>query len=194
MTNTSTNSTIAVESTSNSTTSNSSRSIHDSDIFVIACYVFIAIFGCVNNIIIIVIIVKNVSLQTLYNYLLLNLAVADLLSSLFSIGKFIFVVHADKTGGLSELEATIICSFFTIVIYSMIFLSILTLTAIAMERYFGIVKPFIHRNITTKRLRYFLLIAWGSALSAPATFYGELEMHKERFVDLNFFQAGMNDC
>ena len=157
------------------------RRIRSSDIPVYACYVIISITGCVCNGITVAIMARNSSLHTLYNYLLLNLAIADLISSVFSIITFIIILSADQSSGLSDLSATLVCRFFTVVIYCSIILSVVTLTAISLERYLGIVKPLIHRNMTRKRLKYFLLFAWPSAIFGPAILSGELRMDETSY-------------
>ena len=157
------------------------RSIQSSDIPVYVCYSIISLTGCVCNGITVAVMVRNPWLHTLYNYLLLNLAIADLISSVFSIVEFTIILCADQSNGLSDLSATLICRFFTIVIYCSIILSVVTLTAISLERYFGIVKPLVHRNMTRKRLKYFLLFAWPSAIFGPMVLSGELKMEEASY-------------
>lgn len=99
--------------------------------------------------------VKNPSLHTLYNFLLLNLAVVGLLSRIVSIGKFIMILHANKTGVPSHVIETVTCQIFTTVIYFGILLSILTLTAIALERYFWYRETFYTPEHDEKTLKYF---------------------------------------
>ena len=157
------------------------RKIENSDIPVYVCYAIISIIGCICNAVTIVVMAWNPSLHTLYNYLLLNLAVADLFSSIFSVVKLIVIVCIDQSIGLSDLSPTLICRFFTITIYCSIVLSVLTLTAISLERYFGIIKPLVHRNMTTNRLKYFLLFAWPTAIFGPAILSGELTMDETTY-------------
>ena len=157
------------------------RQIQNSDIPVFVCYAIISVIGCVCNGITIVVMAYSPWLHTLYNFLLLNLAVADLISSTFSIVKLVVVICVDQSNALSDLSATLICQFFTITIYCSIILSVVTLTAISLERYFGIVKPLIHRNMTTNRLKYFLLFAWPTAVLGPLVLSGELEMDQTTY-------------
>ena len=66
-------------------------------------------------------------------------------------------------------------------IYYSIVLSIMTLTAISLERYFGIDKPLVHPNMTTYRLKYFLFFAWPTAFIGPVIFSRELIMDKTTY-------------
>lgn len=157
------------------------RSIQSSDILVYVCYCTISVTGCICNGITVAVMVHNPWLHTLYNYLLLNLAIADLISSVFSTVKFTIILYADQSNGLSNLSETLICRFFTIVIYCSIILSVVTLTAISLERYFGIVKPLVHRKMTSKRLKYFLLFAWPAAIFGPMVLSGELRMEETSY-------------
>ena len=161
--------------------SSNRRRIEPSDIPVFACYAAIAVTGCICNSLTITVMVHNPALHTLYNFLLLNLAIGDLISSAFSIAKFIIIVCADQSDGLSDLSAILICRFFTTIIYFSIILSVLTLAAISLERYFGIVKPIVHRNMTTKRLKYFLVFTWVITIAGPALISGQMRMEKTRY-------------
>ena len=106
----------------------------------------------------IVVMAWNPSVHTLYNYLLLNLAVADLFSSIFSAVKLIVIACIDQSIGFSDLSTTLICRFFTITIYCCIVLSVLTLAAISLERYFGIIRPLVHRNNDIKPPEVFPIV------------------------------------
>ena len=167
------------------------RQIQNSDIPVYVCYAIISVIGCICNGVTIVVMTCSPWLHTIYNFLLLNLAVADLISSIFSIVKLVVIICVNQSNGLSDLSTTMICRFFTIMIYYSIVLSIMTLTAISLERYFGIVKPLVHRNMTTNRLKYFLLFAWPTAIFGPAIFSGELIMDKTTYYC--FFSSDEKD-
>ncbi|XP_028393223.1 cysteinyl leukotriene receptor 1-like [Dendronephthya gigantea] len=157
------------------------RQIQASDIPVLICYGLIAVIGFVCNGITIAVMARNPTLHTIYNKLLLNLAAADLISNIFSIAKIIIILSVNQSGGISDLFAEIVCRLFTTIIYFCILLSVVTLTAIALERYFGIVKPLVHRNMTPKRLTYFVVFAWISSLVAPAIISEQMEMDKTTY-------------
>lgn len=167
------------------------RQIQPSDIPIFTCYCLIFTTGFICNSLTIAVMACNPALHTLYNFLPLNLAVGDLISCIFSIAKLIFVLCADKSGGLSDLGAILVCRFFTTVIYFSIILSVLTVTAISIERYFGIVKPLVHRNMTTKRLRYFLLFVWPITIIGAALISGDLRIYETRYYC--FFSANEKD-
>ena len=157
------------------------RQIQNSDIPVYVCYAIISVIGCICNSVMIVVMTCSPWLHTIYNFLLLNLAVADLIASIFSIVKLVVIICVNQSNGLSDFSTTMICRFFTIMIYYSIVLSIMTLTAISLERYFGIDKPLVHPNMTTYRLKYFLLFVWPTAFIGPVIFSGELIMDKTTY-------------
>ena len=157
------------------------RQIESSDIPIYVCYAVISIIGFICNSITIMVMIRNPSLQTLYNFLLLNLAIGDLISSVFSIAKFIIIICMSQASGFSDHSAMVLCRIITPVIYVSIVMSVLTLTAISLERYFGIVKPLIHRNMTPKRLKVFLIFCWGTTIIVPGFISGELRMEKKRY-------------
>ena len=170
---------IGTHNTSSETSAH--RQIHTSDIPLFICYGLIATIGFVCNGITIAVMARNPTLHTIYNKLLLNLAAADLISNTFSMAKIIIILSVHQSGGISDLFAELVCRFFTTVIYFCILLSVVTLTAIALERYFGIVKPLLHRNMTPKRLTFFLIFAWTSSLVAPAIISGQIRMDKTTY-------------
>ena len=84
------------------TVSNSTNGITSGDIVFATLYSFIVFFGVLGNGIVIIIVRKTPSMHTTTNYLLMNLAVADLLSLLFCPGFYDFAlrnVRLQKTIG-----------------------------------------------------------------------------------------------
>ena len=156
------------------------RIVTDTDILVIVAYAIIGITSIFANGVTIVIIVRNTEFHTTYNFLLLNLSVADFISGLFSIAIEVTIIVVAQHEPFDNFSV-ICCKCFTPIIYLNVLVSIHTLTAIAFERYYGITQPITHKFFNKKPLQYAIALIWIWSVMA-AGFYGrELEMEKESF-------------
>jgi len=143
-------------------------------------YSFIVFFGVLGNGIVITIVGKTPSMHKTTNYLLMNLAVADLLTLLFCSGFYDFALHNIR---LSTASGDI---FFKILAGNAIVCisfdaSVLTLCVIAVERYIGIVKPFNRTgHLTRKTLCLAITAIWLIAiiLSLPDSLWTEYNGNK----------------
>ena len=87
------------------------------------------------------------------NYLILNLAVADIMVALFLVPRSIVAHIVNHPEGIS---GTVLCKFLTSGVLAWVALvtSVLTLIIIAFERYFAVLDPQIHqRQLTASRLK-----------------------------------------
>ena len=126
-------------------------------------YSLIVLFGVVGNGIVIAIVRKTPSMHTTTNYLLVNLAVADLLSLLFCPGFYDFSLHDIR---LKQTIGDFICKVFAgnAVLSVTVLESIFTLTVIAAERYFSLVKPFnTSARLKKENVRYAIAATWITA-------------------------------
>ena len=128
--------------------SNNTNFITTVDIVFASLYSFIVFFGVLGNVIIITIVRKTPSMHTTTNFLLTNLAVADLISLLFCPGFYDFAL---KSVSLSQPIGDFVCKIFVgnAVLSITILESIFMLVVVAVERYVALVKPFQ----TNSRLR-----------------------------------------
>lgn len=128
--------------------SNNTNIITTVDIVFASLYSFIVFFGVLGNVIIITIVRKTPSMHTTTNFLLTNLAVADLISLLFCPGFYDFAL---KSVSLSQPIGDFVCKIFVgnAVLSITILESIFMLVVVAVERYVALVKPFQ----TNSRLR-----------------------------------------
>ena len=116
----------------------------------------------VGNILVITVIHKVKSMQTITNYLLWTLAQNDLL---FGIYGFVEIVQFYLRGN-PEAQADSYLAYTSLHFY----VSCFTLMAIAVERFYAVLKPFVHRARTsTKLIRNVVTCIWilGTCLSAP---------------------------
>lgn len=130
------------------------------DIAFAVMYSFIVIIGVPANSVVITIVRKTPSMHTTTNYLLMNLAVADLVTLILCPGIYDFglnKVRLDKTLG------DFICKFFAgnAIVPITINAAALTVCTIAVERYLALVKPFYTRlRLTKKRVPYVVALIW----------------------------------
>lgn len=144
----------------NSSSDNSDGGLSGQNLAFTLLYSFIVIIGVPANCIIITIVRKTPSMHTTTNFLLMNLAIADLVTLLFCPGIYDFLlnqVYLDKTLG------DFICKLFVgnAVVPISINVGALTVSALAVERYLALSKPFHTRlRLSNKRVPHVVLFVW----------------------------------
>lgn len=106
-------------------------------------YVGIFIFGFFGNITIIYIVASRRRMKSTFNFLIVNMAIGDLLVSLFimpSEVKFLYLKQAWLPGGFGVVT----CKFVNFAGVLSIAATIITLVFISLDRYFAILHPFAH--------------------------------------------------
>ena len=133
------------------------------DILFAAFYTAIVFPGVIGNGIIITIVRKTPSMHTTTNYLLMNLAVADLLTLLLCPGLYDFALTEVRLQGFL---GDVICKLFAgnAVVPITINVAILTVCTIAVERYLALVKPFRNLRLTKDSVGYVIALLWLIAL------------------------------
>lgn len=117
----------------------------------------------VGNTLVIVVIINNKNMRTAMNYVLVNLAIADMLVAIFMGVKFVIVptlVHPEgKTGRY-------LCKFVTggTTAWTAAIASIYSLVAIAVEAYHAAYHPFKRRPGRAKNLHRTVILIWAVAL------------------------------
>ena len=144
-------------------------------VLTIGCTVF-SLVGVVLNIIVLAVVQRIRSMHTVTNYLLANVALADLLTLIWpsNIRSLLGPNIANATGNF-------LCKFidnFPLVTMSV---SALTLATLAVERYQGLVKPFSSRlKLTKKSVLYVIFVVWIVALAFLTPFLLFTEFNKEK--------------
>lgn len=134
------------------------------DIVFAVLYSLIVLPGVVGNGLVIIIVRKTPLMHTTTNYLLMNLAVADLLTLLFCPGLYDFAlsrVHLEGFWG------DLICKLFAgnAIVPITINVAVLTVCTIAVERYLALLKPFrSNLRITEGKVKYVIAVLWFLAL------------------------------
>ena len=127
--------------------------------------------GIAGNTSVLFIIKRTQSLQTAQNYLLANLAAADVTSLLFCSFSLIPMVKVLPDGAVG----TVLCMFFVgfNVPLTATVVSVLTLTILAIERYNAVVRPLRMLQLTKETVRYAIIGTWMAsvALNTPLFVY-----------------------
>ena len=147
----------------NSTVDNNSH-LSGQDVAFAVMNSFIVIIGVPANFMKITIVRKTTSMHTTTNFLLMKLAVADLITLILCPGIYDFSltkVHIDKTLG------DFLCKLFVgnAVVAITIKVDFLTVCTIAVGRYLVLVKPFLTGlRLTKQRVPYVLAFLWAFAV------------------------------
>lgn len=151
---------------------------------VFSVMITVNVFG---NTLVILVVVRNRSMQTPMNYLLANLALADMLFALFFIPRRLLITEFQHPSGW---VGNLLCKTFTHANLSWVasVAAVITLVFIAWERYQAIIYPHNKRGRMTKgRLRNVIIISWVSSVlfllpETYALYYNE----KKRMCAWNF--------
>ncbi|XP_031555378.1 orexin receptor type 2-like [Actinia tenebrosa] len=112
----------------------------------------------VGNILVCAIVLKNISMRTFTNYLLVNLAVADLAYGLLqTLGMLVHLSDRD-------FDWTAFCKSANYAVHVTCGVSIATLTIISIERFFAVVRPFSRNAKKRRRASLILIILWMAIL------------------------------
>lgn len=114
----------------------------------------------IGNTLVILIIMTNKSMRTPMNFLLINLAIADIMVATFITPRFIFSHFFTHPDGLS---GTLICKLFTGGNFTWTggAGSVFSLVAIAFERYFAVMHPYSHKlKLTVQKVKQIVVACW----------------------------------
>lgn len=134
----------------------------------------IIVVGLIGNSFIVAIIIIFRRMRTTTNYLLLNVAVADITTLLFTAIHLIPIKGPFPSGALGSF----LCKFVYTNNITMVTLLVttLTLTLLAVERYHAMVKPLvISRRITNERIAYVIVGIWLAAIAMVTPLFVSLD-------------------
>ncbi|XP_066551142.1 prolactin releasing hormone 2 receptor [Amia ocellicauda] len=134
----------------------------------IPLYALLVLVACCGNLLLILLIAANKKLHSTTNFLIGNLALADLVMCLFCVpltASYAFELHG-------WLFGSFMCHFVTLMQSTTVFVAVLSLTAIAVDRYVVVAYP-IRRRIGRRCCIYLVGTIWlGSlALSTPTSLH-----------------------
>ncbi|NXV81977.1 DRD3 protein, partial [Atlantisia rogersi] len=136
------------------------------------CYCILILAIIFGNVLVCIAVLRERTLQTTTNYLVVSLAVADLLVATLVMP---WVVYLEVTGGVWTFSR-ICCDIFVTMDVMMCTASILNLCAISIDRYTAVVKPVQYQYSTgqssCRRVSLMIVIVWmlAFAVSCPLLF------------------------
>ena len=146
------------------------------EIVKIVAFWFTIIVGIIDNSLVITVVKMFVSMRTTTNYLLVNVACADVTTLLFTA---MLNLIMRKTGQLLlKLSRAFFCKFIYTNTISIITLLVtaLTLTVLALERYNALVKPMlISRRLTINKVAYVITGIWFVAIAMMTPLFATLD-------------------
>ncbi|XP_071489073.1 thyrotropin-releasing hormone receptor-like [Diadema antillarum] len=126
--------------------------------YVLPCVLAVGLFG---NILFLIVVVRVPSIRTITNFYLVNLAVADLIYLTVGVGEKLWRFHSSPLGNDHTPKGSVGCSTISFVVDFAYNASVLLITAVTIERYYAICKPFWHRRIATwGRTRRIVFATW----------------------------------
>ncbi|XP_070545533.1 QRFP-like peptide receptor [Ptychodera flava] len=153
-------------------------------ISLMVCYILIFCLGLIGNLLVIIVVAANRSMQTVTNVFIVSLAVSDVMISVLSVP--FTLVEAITAGWVMGLFMCKLVNFMTLL---SAISSVLTLTCIAVDRYNAICQPLKSRIIhTTTRAAKLLCFVWSAAviMASPLLFVFELHVVGEVRNDQNY--------
>lgn len=135
----------------------------------------VIILSLIGNIFVLYVVRNNIKLHTVTHYLIVNLASADLLITVFNMSE---MFKTEVTGGdeaFGGVAGHIYCVGVIVVLNLSVACSILTLTAIAVERFCSIIFPF-KRIITVKLAKAIVVGIWVSSFVITIPFFFHIKV------------------
>ncbi|XP_052801963.1 orexin receptor type 2-like isoform X2 [Mya arenaria] len=135
----------------------------------VAAYIVVFLVGLVGNVLVCCVIWKNRSMRTVTNIFIVNLAIADVAVIVMCL-PLTLLVDITETWFLG----TVICKINQFTMTTSIAVSVLTLTAISVERWYAICHP-LRFHSTVRRARVIILVIWllSSCVALPETIAAE---------------------
>ena len=125
-------------------------------VFKLIAYSVILFGSLIGNVLVIVVVVLNRHMRTVTNYLIVNMAVADLLLTAFNMPTTIKFI---ATRSLSIDRSVVLCKTISFTQSLSVGSSVLTLTAIAIDRFLVIMYP-LKRYVTFPVAYYMIAVVW----------------------------------
>ena len=135
-------------------------------------YAIIVLFSLLGNTAVIVIVLKNKRMRTTTNYLIVNMAVSDLLISAFAVPRELTEIYTGhRRWLLDRLAGLILCK----LVYGFqdisTAVSIQSLVVMAIDRYHGVVFPFRPPIATSKVCKIVIPIIWTVAIGVHGVYF-----------------------
>ena len=131
-------------------------------------YCVIIIVSLFGNTLVLLVVYKKQQMRTTTNFLIVNMAGSDLLIAIFAVPPTIRSIYKGEDLLMAGFMAQVVCKLVTFFQQVSIAVSILSLTAIAFDRFFAVVFPF-RQMITFRTTKIIILLTWfvGLGWNAP---------------------------
>ncbi|XP_015751910.1 PREDICTED: G-protein coupled receptor 54-like [Acropora digitifera] len=136
--------------------------------------------GIIGNSLVIVVVKAIRGMRSTTNYLLVNVAVADIFALVFTIVHSIIWRSLSSSNSLSKFAQNFLCKFiFTNTMTLVPFAAtVLTLTLLAVERYRAIVKPMTSSSrLTVDRIAYVIAGIWSASFALVTPLFATIVHH-----------------
>ena len=157
---------------------------------------FIIMFGSlIGNALVICVVIINRQMRTVTNYLIVNMAVADLLITAFSMPLTIKLLVTDYMDWSNGIFSEILCKIIPFTQLLSIASSVLTLTAIAFDRFLAIMYP-LKRYVTFQISYGIMAVVWivGIAVNSPILYAQKvIEPNKGEFYCLEIWTPAFTE-
>ncbi|EDV27195.1 uncharacterized protein TRIADDRAFT_3775, partial [Trichoplax adhaerens] len=119
----------------------------------------ISAFGGLGNMLVIFVICKTKKLQNVTHYLIVNLAIADMVVAYSSLDKAVWKIWTNLNGGEMNTFAKVFCKTSAYCMFLSFIASTSFLIALSIERYYSILKPFENR-LDRRKLKILIFGVW----------------------------------
>lgn len=178
-------------SSSQSPTSRSADEQDDQTIKLIFLSLIISV-GIIGNSLVIVVVKAIRGMRSTTNYLLVNVAVADIFALVFTIVHSIIRRSLPSYHSLSKFAQNLLCKFIitntmTLVPFAA---TVLTLTLLAVERYRALVKPMTSSSrLTVDRIAYVITGIWSASFALVTPLFATIVYHPNVAYYCNYGNA-----
>ena len=140
-------------------------------------YAAIMLFSLLGNTSVIVIVLKNKRMRTTTNYLIVNMAISDLLISAFAVPRELTEIYTGPRRWLLEgLAGLILCKLVYVFQDISTAVSIQSLVVMAIDRYHGVVFPFRPPIATSKVCKVVIPVIWTVAIGVHSVYFYTVRM------------------
>ena len=152
----------------------SSTDTQTEHVFKLIAYSIILFGSLVGNVLVILVVVLNRHMRSVTNYLIVNMAVADLLLTAFNMPVTIKVIATRSIDW-----SVVLCKIIPFTQCVSVASSVLTLTAIAIDRFLAILYP-LKRYVTFPVAYYMIAVVWivAIAVNSPVLYAKKLVFNK----------------
>ena len=158
-------------------------------VIITTVFTILVLVGVIGNTLSCIVVLANRSMRTPMNYLILNLAAADIIVVAFVAPRFILIHAFQHPDGF---VGSLVCKLFTGGNFSWLggSASVFSLVAISVERYFAIVHPYGNRGkLTMKKVKYVVLACWMLAVVFNLPLFITMQYNKEIDFCTEFWPA-----